>query len=145
MDHQHLKDMAREILEKTFQVPPECWLLVPQCDKNINLLFFSELYETRLSRELLNKHPEAEQYLHRYPSDFVDQKFQAAQADGEFASYRAKFHALLAQYPEDEKLYIHRMALYNMHCQLLFSDFGEYWNRSLTQEAEQFLQANGTG
>ena len=144
MDQEHLKAAAKEILEKTFQVPPDCWLLVPRRDENINLLFFSELYQTRLSSDLLNKHPEAQQYLHRYPSDFIDQKFQAAQADNAFTPYRTEFHSLLAQVPEDARLYVHRMALYNMHCQMLFSDFGEYWNRSLTKEAEQFLQANGT-
>ena len=149
IDHEHLRDAATAILEKTFHVPPECWRMGFSHTKPIDLLFFNELHEISLSEELLAKHPEAQQYLEIFPTDFVRKKFQEANSNAEFASYRVAFHELLARFPADQRLYVHRCAVYDMHCSLMSRDFGDMYMgmqsecRGLTKEAERFLEENG--
>jgi hypothetical protein len=147
MDHEHLQRTATAILEGAFEVPPGAWMSAHFDARPVALLFYYELHEISLSEKILSKHPEAQEYLDIFPQEFIRQKHQEASKSIELAPHRLVFHHFLDRFPEEERLYLHRCTIYDMHCLLMSRDFGDMYAslsspcQGLTKDAEKFIRS----
>ncbi|MDH0728113.1 hypothetical protein N5D27_16555 [Stutzerimonas stutzeri] len=146
------REIAESIIQNALGIHPLAWEYDNFSVRPVEYLFFAEIYDISLSENDLAVHPEAREFLELFPLDFIETKLSAvanSQDHMDLLMRRAKYYSLLDESPEEERLYLRRSAIYQMHCALMKRDFGDFYDslssdcNGLTKEAEEFISARG--